>query len=337
MNKNGFIFIYVLLLSFIILSIGTYVFNKGIILTPFVRASSNEQKLRALVLGVVQQCVVQLAIPKQDDTQQKKEEPQKINTTAIDFELFFPLINRWQEYELREKIEGIDANVSICFICEEGKFNLNNFFDFKEKSLKKESPIDELSKMLEMFQIKGFKDQLEQFFKKRSKPLDDVTELLQDDYFQKHFGKRIFYIPSKESDEKKEIYLLDLFTLYNPNVQLNPFFLSDSVTQLFEFRRAATQPLEERKKHIESVKKELKESFSFADDWKKFIQPMYQKPIGRFVPFFKKTISCNFFSAVCRVKIGQRSETVFVIFSRKERVQDDKIMYDVDIMRLYFV
>jgi len=339
MNKSGFIFIYVLLLSFLILSIGTYVFNKGVILPPFVKVTGEEQKIRELALGVVQQCIAQLAMPKKErgekTTEEKKEKSSEISR---DFELFFPGINRWRDYVLREEVDGVDANISICFTCEEGKININHFFDFKEKRLKKEPLIDELSKFLETFQIKGFKEQLEQFFKKREKPLFDITELCTEEYFEKQFGNRIFYIPPKKgAEEKKEIYLTDLFTIYNSDSTLNPFFLSDSVTQLFELRRAIAQPIDERKKHAESLKAELKETFSWAADWKKILEPMYQKPVGRYEQFFKKNLKCNLFSAVCRVQIGQRVETIFVIFSRKERVQDDKIMYDVAIMRLYFV
>lgn len=341
MKKQGFIFIYVLLLSFLILSVGTYIFNKGIVLPPFVKFVEQDQKKRILVLGVIQHCIAQLAISKEETADKKLRAPKDEKQSVImhDVEHFFPELNRWHNYLIKEKVEGVDADVSICFTCEEGKINVNNFFDFKEKRLKKDPLIDELSKALERFQIKGFKDQLEQFFKKKGKPIDDLAELLQDDYFQKNFGKRIFYDPPKPNEvvEKKEIYLMDLFTVYNADLKLNPLFLSDSVTQVLEFRRAITQAVEERKKHVDSIKSILKDTVSWQGDWEKIMQPMYQKPIGRFEQLFKKNLKCTIFSALCRVKIGEQTETVFVICARKERAQDDKIMYDVAIMRLYFV
>jgi len=312
-------------------------------LPPFVKVANQEQQMRELTLGVVQQCIAKLAIPKKEEAEKKTDnkntKEEKKSNIAHDLELFFPELNRWHQYVLSEKTEGIDAVVSVCFTCEEGKSNINNFFDFKEKRIKKEPAIDEFSKALENFQIKGFKDQIEQFFKKRGKPLDDITELLQDEFFQKHFGKRIFYMPIKEGEsvDKKELYLTDLFTVYNPEIQLNPLFLSDSVTQLFEFRRAITQPVEERKKHVDSIKSGLGNTVSWQTEWQKILQPMYQKPLGKLEQFFKKNLLCKLFSATCRVQIGNRQENVFVVFERKERAQDDKIMYDITIMRLYFL
>lgn len=48
-------------------------------------------------------------------------------------EAFFPSLHQWQTFKLKEGVEGIDATIRICLSCEEGKINLNNIYDFKEK------------------------------------------------------------------------------------------------------------------------------------------------------------------------------------------------------------
>jgi hypothetical protein len=346
-QKKAFIFIYVLILSFLILSIGTYIFYKGIMLPPFSRLASRKTKSELVAMGVVQQCMAQLAYPiKKQEKQEKqagvKEQstPQQPTSFFDDLKTFFPGLNRSKSYVLQEQIEGIDAEVKLCITSEEGKININSLFDFKEKKINKDFPIDEFSKALEKYQIKGFKAFIEQFFKKRQKPLDDILELNNEEYVKKAFGDNIFYRPPEydKETEKKVLYLTDLFTVFTDSMLVNPFVLSDSFSIVLDFKRAIAQPEEERNKQIATIEKQKKESFSWDADWKSILQPLYQKPYPPFlVKLFESNPKMRIFSLFCTVTVQGVQTTVYAVLSRSLRVQDEKIMYDIAIMRLYFV
>jgi hypothetical protein len=340
-QKEAFIFIYVLIISFLILSIGTYLFYKGIMLPPFSRLTSRKMQAESLALGVVQQCVAQLAysikVPEKKEETKEKTTPQ--TSFFDDLKTFFPELNRWKSYMLKEQIDGIDAQVKICITSEEGKINVNSLFDFKEKKLQKNVPIDDFTKSLEKYQIKGFKAYIEQFFKKRQKPLDDIVELNNEEYFAKSFGNNIFYQPPENDKEaeKKVLYLTDLFTVFTDTTTINPFVLSDSLSIVLDVKRAILQTEEERKKQVETIEKQKKESFSWEADWKAILQPLYQKPLPFLGKLFETNPKMRVFSLICSVELAGYQTTVYAVLSRSLRVQDEKIMYDIAINRLYFV
>ena len=43
-----------------------------------------------------------------------------------------PTLNRWQEFDLKEKVDGVDGQIKVCLMCEEGKINLNRIIDFEK-------------------------------------------------------------------------------------------------------------------------------------------------------------------------------------------------------------
>ena len=44
-----------------------------------------------------------------------------------------PTLNRWQTFELTEEIDGLDGEIKLCITCEDGKLDLNQWYDFNKK------------------------------------------------------------------------------------------------------------------------------------------------------------------------------------------------------------
>lgn len=345
-KKNGFIFIYVLLLSLLILSLGAYIFNRGVTFPSYVKTSIRNQQAQQLAFSGLQWVRSLLSFAKKKGEPSDKKNENKTNKNAEAFEEIkdlFPQINQWQVFDLKEQQDGIDGILKICITNEEGKININSLFDFKNKKFVNEKIIDLLSLKLESFGIKDFKSHLEQFFKKRGYPLTIITEILEDDYFKEAFKDAIFYLPlsvdeSKDKKSKGKIYLTDLFTTHTPQeLKINPWLLSDSVSQLFDLKRASSQKIEERKKHIESLKNEFKANYDWQKDFKKFLQPMYEKSIDQYITFFKNDLVLRCFGILCEGNFSGSTKKAYAILQKKERAQDNEIMYDVNIIQVYFL
>ena len=136
-----------------------------------------------------------------------------------------PILNRWQTVKLDFAKDGIDGEIKICIMSEDGKINLNELYDFQKHAFVgsgKEQ--EELKKTLqEIFgNIKkasgteGLFESLETFLKERDDKLRDITELLTIKAFA-NFKNDIFYTPDHQSStgkEKKPLYLTDIFTLW---------------------------------------------------------------------------------------------------------------------------
>lgn len=350
-KKSGFIFIYVLLLSLLILSLGTYIFNRGVTFPSYVKTSTRNEQAQQLAFSGLHWARALLAISKKkkDESVSTKAAPDgktqenKNENIFNEISTIFPNINQWQVFDLKEHVDGIDGVLKICITNEEGKININSLFDFKNKKFVNEKIIDLLSLKLEHFGIKDFKSHIEQFFKKRGYPLTIITEILEDDYFKEAFKDKVFYTPLssdelKDKKSKGNIYLTDLFTTYTPTeLKINPWLFSDSVSQLFDVRRASSQKIEERKKHIESLKNEFKTSYDWQKDFKKCLQPMYEKSIDQYITFLKNDLTLRYFGVLCEGLFAGSIKKVYAILQKKERAQDDEIMYDVNIIQVYFL
>jgi hypothetical protein len=348
-KKSGFIFIYVLLISFLILSLGTYLFNRSVTFPSYVKTNIRNEQAKQLTFSGIEWARALLSVSRlrQDSggqaaktSQNNTENKTSKNAEAFDqINLLFPQINQWQHFDLREQNDGVDGTLGVCITNEEGKININSLFDFKNKKFTQEKLVDLLNLKLESFGIKDFKSHLEQFFKKRGSPLTIITELLEDDYFKDAFKDMIFYIPAEDaSTSKKKIYLTDLFTTYTtPELKINPWFFSDSISQLFDLTRASLQKMEDRKKHIESLKNEFKTQYNWQSDFKKFLQPMYEKSLEQYISFLKTDVVFNYFSVLCKANFSGNTKKVYAILQKKERAQPDEIMYDVNIIQVYFL
>ena len=192
----------------------------------------------------------------------KKPDPIKIQLKIL--KRVLPNLNRWQTFNLTEKHDQINGTIQFCISSEQGKFNINSIFDFKNMVFKK--PYDDLLLALALPpQLKQGEvhERLVEFFKKRKRPVSDVSELLTVPGLQ---SLDIFYTPpvmpaaNKGSVPNKNVALLDLFTVWTDNDKLYPLWLSDALCAMFSLRRPhaddAAKQAELYKKFFEEFKKE---------------------------------------------------------------------------------
>jgi hypothetical protein len=143
----------------------------------------------------------------------------------------FPTVNDWHKIELKKDVDGIDGEINFCITCEQGKFNLNKLYDFEKHAF----PENKRKALVEIFAKTNllkpdFLIELENFLKTKSRPLADISELLESPRLAELFKDQIYYAPSKEHQNK--IFLTDLFTVIDTHTKANPLLLSNSVANL---------------------------------------------------------------------------------------------------------
>ncbi|MFH1461646.1 MAG: hypothetical protein ABIF12_01745 [bacterium] len=302
----------ILVFTLLILSILT-ILTQQLVRSVFIgySFSSNQvaaQQARTLALGGVQLAISQLNIEKNVDKKdiEEKSEDKKFK----DFlSLILPNINRWQHFDLKEELDGIDGQIKFCISCENGKININKAFDFKKNEFK-----ENYKNLFNGLEIKGklnsgeIEKRLTEFFKERKKPLDDISELINVSGLEKI---SIFYDPPELSSDKKKnkqnskIYLQDLFTTWSEKEELQLLFLSDSTLAVLGLRRPLADDIitlkEKFKIFIKSFSKDWLKSWE--SNWNNFT-PIYGRDIKilklveknlakEFVPTVYSVLSCG--------------------------------------------
>lgn len=189
-----------------------------------------------------------------------------------------PILNSWQTFILTQEHDGVDAEIFLCLTSEEGKFNLNETFDFEQKVFK-----PEFKKVFEKFKLKNIKTgegDLEKiiasFVEKNNKKFNDVTQIPLDErvemFYQPNFfpqemknqekdkrGQHEFEhekkekeaLPSSESKKylkkfEQDVYLADMFTLDVGEKSINPLLLSSSMLAVFGVSEAKIKRYNDR-------------------------------------------------------------------------------------------
>ncbi len=238
-------------------------------------------------------------------------------------------LNRWHDFKLTEKEDGIDGTLRICITCEQGKININEAFDFKKMEFKKE-----YAQLLKSLVLPGWPEgelvhRLTEFFKKRKRKLDDVTELLDVPGMNKLGG--IFYVPpvkpaKGKKSEPRGITLQDLFTTWTKNDKLDLLWLSNSVSLILHMRQPlADDPIirkERFKQFYQAFKKELAKDW--LENWKTLEPWLGEKPksLADYNNIFSKQFGPEVFSVLSCGKVGNVEQSVLAVI-RKESAQDD--------------
>lgn len=267
-KKRASILIFTLLILSIITVLTQQLVRSVLIGYEFSSSQLAIQQARTLAFGGIKLAISQLQFDKKSKENEKdKTEDEKLKDflkrNLMD-------INLWQEFDLKEDIDGIDGSIKFCITCENGKININKAFDFKKLEFK-----DEYKTFLKGLEIKGklkagqIENRLSKFFKERKKPLDDISELVNIKGLE---DISTFYNPPKNFENKKNIkpnnniYLQDMFTTWTDNEKLQVLFLSDSMRAVLGLRR---QSVDDNKKLGEKFKTFIK---SFNKDWLKNLQ-----------------------------------------------------------------
>jgi hypothetical protein len=263
-------------------------------------------------------------------TASQKEDIKKMTPEQRFLESILPNLNRWQEFALQEKIDGIDGTIKVCISCEEGKININEAFDFKTMAFK-----PEYQKILKGLEIPGklatgeILTVLTEFFKQRKKRLDDVSQLL--DVFGK-YGLDIFYKPPLQATGKQkpepnpDLMLQDIFTIWTNDDRVNPALLSDALCAIFTIRRPLANDALTRKDRFKQFSQNFKKEM--ASDWVanwKHLELLYDQT-PKILPVIKDLFSKEFgpktFSVLSCGKVGDVEQKVLVILQEQDRPKD---------------
>jgi hypothetical protein len=361
-SHPGYILIFALLMLSTLVAIATYSMTRGSIYVPFARAQEFREQAKLIARGGLEIAIAQLAhVHKEpekksnDDTQNAENKPQSnpLQESKLFLTHFLPTINRWQEYKLTEEVDGINAMVRICLMCEEGKININQIYDYDKKTfIGKGKPqgdwyalMQELCKQIE--QKQGGTDlfkALETFLKKRPYKLIDVTELLHIKEFAS-FRNHQFYMPPTEAinkENKQPLYLTDLFTVESRKRTVNPWVFSNALLGLLGLEQAAYGDTQKRREQSEEWFKQFNRTKNWKDDWSLLLEPIYHKELAslpkNIETIFDTSADPRLFSVLSEGHVGTITQQLFAIVERtKKSEKKGKTSYTITVKKLYWL
>jgi hypothetical protein len=277
-----------------------------------------EEKAKRLALGGVQVAMSQLFT----GTEQSDESQMKLLARIV------PLINRWQRFSLEQEQDGIDGQLELCIMCEQGKLNINHVYDFsKKKFIDEDKPNGGVKKFTEQF-FKALKEYtgkdlfpaFEKLLKSRGYPFNDVTELFQSPEFSP-LKNAIFYDPPTAGTQgKRPVYLTDLFTVDSSSIKMQPWLLSDSVCALLGLARAGDGEIKKRAEEIQGMIKTVKVAADWKIDWDNFLKPLYGKDFTSLPKNIDSVFDSQFapltFSVLSYGKVGKIMQRMLVIVEK---------------------
>jgi hypothetical protein len=347
-TRGGYIMIFTLLVVAAAMVVVTYVGHRGSFYIPFARMITAREKAKEIALGGVQVAMAQLVkTVKKEEGKEGGQEKQESNAQEKDFlRRILPVLNRWQVFDLREEVDGIDAQMNVCIMCEDGKINLNRIIDFEkgtfygdEKSGWK-AVMQEICKLIDQ-NTKG--EELFPAFEKIVKDVkhkfNDATELITHKEFQR-FKDTLFYRPPT-GKKQDTLYLTDIFTVWSRSDKLEPWLFSDSINGLLGLPRVEVDDIKKRKDQVDAWIKNFKIRANWQQDWQTLLMPIYGKEL-RTLPknidsVLKPTFAPQYFSVLVDGKVDDVTQRVYAIVERTKRSQGSNLEYDIEIKKLYWL
>jgi hypothetical protein len=341
---DGYILMLTLMLLTIGLAITTYLFNTGTVHTIYARTITEREKARNLALSGIQIALSQLHTiqkEKKDDTAEKLNAEQQLLMTVV------PVLNRWQRFNLVQESDGIDGQMGVCISSEDGKFNINSFYDFERKKFIGENQLsgdmkqvaqDIFKRLKEFVHNKDLFPAFEKCLKERGKPLQDVTQLLSQKEFAV-FKDTLFYAPPTEQEkEKRGVYLMDIFTVESRSAMLEPWLLSDSCVALYGLMRAQSNDIKKRKEMMQKMIRELKKNEPWATAWNRVLKPLYGKDFNHIPTLITALLTQQFepstFSVLSYGKVGTVTCYSYAIL---ERVSEKKSSIPFVVKKIFLI
>lgn len=340
-QKPGYILVLCIMMLGAIVVVITTLSNRTINHGYFDTMMVDMSKAHLLAWSGVELAMNQLVIEKKEKKADEQKTDQKVeqkNAKAssekkedpyIDFLLrVVPVLNKWQTFKLEQKIDGMDAKIEICIACEEGKFDINAWYNFdKHEFISSDTQVREITTLFSKIQnVKTEKNLFEpfaQFLKKEDYPLDDATALLAQKDFQQAFKRTLFYAPlSKEkTKEKARVYLTDIFTTFSTKKTINPWFFSHSMATLFDVT-LPQEPAETLKKQLSELLKNNAPLGETETVWNTIFVKLYNKEFKNIakelVPLLDTKAQPNYFSVLSRATVGTMSQQLLAILQRQE-------------------
>lgn len=370
-ERKGFIMVTTLIVLSLLVALVGYLINRSTSYLPFVRAVVDREKAKELSLGGIQMAISQLAYAdvtdKKDndkETDLKKTTPQagpasdpsaptqqpkeKGSAQSKQFlKTLLPILNTWQTFKLNAAKDGIEGEIKICIMSEDGKINLNELYDFSKHAFAGQGKeAEDLKKAFEEFcnKIKKMGEGPSTFegiqgaFKQRDSRLRDVTELITIKALEP-FKLRIFYDPDASSGEDKKnkaLYLTDIFTIWSTQRGIDPWLLSPSVATMLGIEKD-----KDKKSFTESALKSFKATYSWPNDWNAVFAKLYKKDFAslpkRIQSLLRTTFGPETFSVLSYGKVGEITHRLFAILVRDTTDRQDKEPAKVHIKKLYWI
>jgi len=323
------------------------VFSQATVHAPYMRNAIDQQKAEMLAFSGLSIATSQLLLADAPDEQEQKDdqkEKQQISPEVRFLKHVLSVLNRWQQFTLNEKQDGVNGQIALCIGCEDGKLDINAVYDFKQKKFVGEgSPqgdykkgLQELFGLIEKFTGgKGMFEALEKFFKERSYPLNDATELLVLDEFS-YFKRAAFYEPTElVKDQQPRLCLTDLFTVFTAKPKVEPWLFSDAYYTLFALNRPTVK---EEQEALESLLKGFKQTSNWPQEWNTLLKPRYGKDFATLPKsagfFLSSKFEPKIFSVLSYGKIGQVTQKILAVFE-KERATEKHPFPTMTIKKIY--
>ncbi|MCF7799907.1 hypothetical protein K9L05_03880 [Candidatus Babeliales bacterium] len=357
-NQKASILLYTLLMLSVITFITLQLVRSVNIGRNFDKYMVSKEQARVLALGGINLAISQLTIeePKKKESQEKEKKDDNASLKKF-LKKVLPNLNRWQTFNLTEKFDGFEGEISFCITCENGKININEAFDFEKQEFKKEYSV-----LLQGLHIKNklpegeILKRLTEFFKERKKKLDDVSELVEVSGLE--FLDMYYQPPEKAQNKKPEkfnstITLQDLFTVFTVDEKMELLFFSDAMLAVLGMR----QPLASDAEKLKSSFNELIENFkkNWGTDWEKNWQYMapifgeYPKILKNISGILSKEFGPKIYSVLSCGKVNNVKQKVLVVIKEMEEhvekkgeeksleKKDDSLKKYFKILKMYWI
>lgn len=340
-NQPGYILALTLAFISMLMFLGAYVANKGLVFSSYSRTVINREKAAQLARGGIQLALSQIAgepVVRQKDAPAAQKEAQKNDKRSAEqptdgkqvLKQLLPVLNKPQTFTLKQSIEGINGTVAIAIGSEEGKINLNAIYDFdKHKFIGEGNAQGDMKKMMqEVFTLikertgADLFSEFEKYLKERKYPLNDVTELLMIKGFEV-FRNTVFLDPFAplRTDKKQPVFLTDLFTVESARSGIEPWLLSPSLLAVMNLKRGT-------EKSIEDLLKTFKERTDWKTDWANSLKNLYAVDYAALPKgissLFTAAFEPQFFNVVSEGTVGGISVRMLAIIERTKPGQDGK-------------
>lgn len=289
----------------------------------FAQTVIQQEQARLMALSGLQYACALLEYDKdkkEEQDQKKEESPEQRYLKRI-----VPLLNRWQYYTFSTVQEGgatagdFVGEFRICIVSENGKFNINEAFDFKKGEFKQE-----YEALLKQLAVTGLPEgalfsRLTSYLRKRKGKLDDIAQLQEIEGLK---GLKLFYEPPVQAPEgeknksNEQLALADLFTIWTSGESVHPLLFSDSLCAVFSMQRPRADDLKTMKEQFSTVITEWQSARQ--GDWK-VLEPIYgelPEYFKKFERLFSKQFGTPVYSVVSCGRVGNIEQRVMAIIGR---------------------
>jgi hypothetical protein len=356
-KQSGFVMVFALMIIAICVIIVFQLFDTGTVHTAYLKNMSEREQAKIIAQSGIECALSQLTDKEEPKpgaqagrTEKQEKEAQEPPEKKF-LQRMLPIINRWQTIPLQEKTDGIDGEIKVCICCENGKININEWYNFEKHAFVGQGQAEGDAKkafQLIFSTIKKSAEQsnlfesFEKFLKQRHYRVNDVTELLALKEFE-IFKDAVFFEPPTSDKEKKEarakMYLTDIFTTWPTSRTIEPWLFSDSVATIFSVKKSEEEKGEEREKQTKELTKNFKPTAEWAQDWQNTLKLVYKKEFKQIPPELTFMLSTKFeptmFSVLSYGTVGNATHKLYAII---ERYKDaDTPTYRARVRKVYWL